>query len=106
VTFISIGVGCGFITGGIWWVAAIDAAPSQPGVAAGFADAAFALSGIVAPSVMGFIVTETGSFSSGFVVMTVLALIGAGSMLLLPKRDTGPVPRPADAPADLATKAR
>ncbi len=48
VTFISIGVGLGFVTGGIWWVAAIDAMPAQPGVAAGFADAAFALSGIVA----------------------------------------------------------
>ncbi|WP_255945857.1 MFS transporter [Streptomyces odontomachi] len=106
VTFISIGVGCGFVTGGIWWVAAIDAAPSQPGVAAGFADAAFALSGIVAPSVMGFIVSVTGSFSSGFVVMTVLALIGAGSMLILPKRAAGQVQQPADTPADLATRAR
>jgi sugar phosphate permease len=34
VTFISIGVGLGFVTGGIWWVAAIDAVPAQPGVAA------------------------------------------------------------------------
>jgi sugar phosphate permease len=92
VTFISVGVGLGFVTGGIWWVAAIDAVPAQPGVAAGFADAAFALSGIVAPSVMGFIVSSTGSFSSGFVVMTVLAVIGAGSMLVLPQRDR----RPAD----------
>ncbi|MET8635589.1 MFS transporter [Streptomyces sp. NPDC004096] len=85
VTFISIGVGLGFVTGGIWWVAAIDAMPAQPGVAAGFADAAFALSGIVAPSVMGFIVSSTGSFSSGFVVMTALAVVGAGSMLVLPR---------------------
>jgi sugar phosphate permease len=86
VTFISIGVGLGFVTGGIWWVAAIDAVPSQPGVAAGFADAVFALSGIVAPSAMGFIVSSSGSYSSGFVVMIVLAVVGAGSMLLLPKR--------------------
>jgi sugar phosphate permease len=100
VTFISIGVGLGFVTGGIWWVAAIDAVPSQPGVAAGFADASFALSGIVAPSVMGFIVSSTGSFSSGFVVMTVLAVIGAGSLLVLPKRDRRHVP-PSDSKADL-----
>ena len=94
VTFISIGVGLGFITGGIWWVAAIDAVPAQPGVAAGFADASFALSGIVAPSVMGFTISSTGSFSSGFVVMTVLAVIGAGSLLVLPRRErrgTAPV---------------
>jgi predicted MFS family arabinose efflux permease len=41
---ISLGVGFGFVTGGIWWVASIDAAPDQPGSAAGFADASFALS--------------------------------------------------------------
>ncbi|HVV09480.1 MFS transporter [Amycolatopsis sp.] len=81
IVFISIGVGCGFVTGGIWWVAAIDAEPSHPGSAAGFADACFALSGVVAPLVMGFIVQSTGTFASGFVVMVVLALIGAGLML-------------------------
>jgi sugar phosphate permease len=81
VVFISIGVGCGFVTGGIWWVAAIDAEPSHPGSAAGFADACFALSGVVAPLVMGFIVQSTGTFASGFVTMVVLALVGAGLML-------------------------
>ncbi len=102
VVFISLGVGLGFITGGIWWVAAIDAVPSQPGVAAGFADAVFALSGIVAPSVMGFIVNSTGSFSSGFIVMSVLAVIGAGALIILPKRDPRPVPaQPANLVADL-----
>ncbi|MFJ8927471.1 MFS transporter [Streptomyces sp. NPDC102364] len=105
VTFISIGVGLGFVTGGIWWVAAIDAAPSQPGVAAGFADAAFALSGIVAPSVMGLIVSVTGSFSSGFVVMTVLAVVGAGAMLVLPKRGPGR-PQPLDIQSDLVREPR
>ncbi|GAA2334609.1 MFS transporter [Streptomyces kunmingensis] len=105
VTFISIGVGLGFVTGGIWWVAAIDAAPSQPGVAAGFADAAFALSGIIAPSTMGYIVSLTGSYSSGFVVMTVLAVIGAGSMLVLPKRGARQRP-PVDTRAGLVTEAR
>lgn len=91
---ISLGVGFGFVTGGIWWVAAIDAAPDQPGSAAGFADAAFASSGIVAPSVMGFIVSSTGSFTSGFVVMAGLAVAGALLMLLVPRE-----PAPAAAHA-------
>ncbi|HWN35682.1 MAG TPA: hypothetical protein VNP03_23225, partial [Pseudonocardia sp.] len=82
---ISLGVGFGFVTGGIWWVASIDAAPDQPGSAAGFADASFALSGIVAPAVMGFIVSGTGTFTSGFVVMSVLAVGGALLMLLVPR---------------------
>lgn len=80
--FISLGVGSGFVTGGIWWVASIDAEPGQPGSAAGFADAAFALAGIVAPAAMGFIVQSTGTFTSGFVLMSVLTAIGALLMLL------------------------
>jgi sugar phosphate permease len=79
---VSCGVGFGFITGGIWWVASIDAAPSQPATAAGFADACFALSGIIAPSVMGYIVQSTGTFNSGLVVMCVLAVAAAVLMLL------------------------
>ncbi|HJP77674.1 MAG TPA: MFS transporter [Pseudonocardiaceae bacterium] len=85
LVFISLGVGFGFITGGIWWVAAIDAEPSQPGSAAGFADASFALSGVVAPLVMGFIVQDTGTFTSGFILMSVLALAGALLMLFCTK---------------------
>lgn len=98
---ISLGVGFGFVTGGIWWVASIDAAPDQPGSAAGFADAAFAASGIVAPSVMGFIVSGTGSFSSGFVVMAALAVAGALLMLLVPREPTGSAAR-TGAPAGRA----
>ncbi|WP_228000078.1 MFS transporter [Nocardia australiensis] len=82
---ISAGVGFGFITGGIWWVASIDAAPTQPGTAAGFADACFALAGIIAPSVMGFIVTRTGTYDGGFIVMAALCLIGSTAMLLFAK---------------------
>ncbi len=78
---ISLGVGFGFVTGGIWWVASIDAAPKQPGTAAGFADACFALSGIIAPSVMGFIVSESGSYTGGFVIMAVLCVIAAAALL-------------------------
>jgi nitrate/nitrite transporter NarK len=81
LTSISLGVGFGFITGGIWWVVSIDAEPSQPASAAGFADAAFALSGIVAPSVMGFIVQGTNTFTSGFVTMAVLAVVAAVLMI-------------------------
>ncbi|MEV5651424.1 MFS transporter [Nocardia sp. NPDC052254] len=79
---ISAGVGFGFVTGGIWWVAAIDAAPAQPGTAAGFADACFALAGIIAPSVMGFIVDRTGTYDGGFIAMAVLCLIGSLALLL------------------------
>lgn len=98
---ISLGVGFGFVTGGIWWVASIDAEPGQPASAAGFADAAFALAGIVAPLVMGFVVASTGTFTSGFVTMSVLAVAGALLMLFATVEraasDEGsPEPVPAD----------
>lgn len=76
--------------GGIWWVASIDAAPSQPGTAAGFADACFALSGIIAPAAMGFIVGSTGTYNGGFIVMTVLCLIGAAAMLFFTEEPQRP----------------
>lgn len=81
ITFISLGIGFGMMTGPLWWVVSIDAAPEQPAAAAGFVDAAFALSGIVAPSVMGFVSQATGSFSSGFVVMIILAILSGAGML-------------------------
>lgn len=99
IACISLGVGFGFLTGGAWWVAAIDAAPDQPGAAAGFVDAAFALAGIIAPSVMGFTVAATGSFSSGLAVMSVLAILGSSSMLLFTKERRGagtPTPETAE----------
>lgn len=103
---ISAGVGFGFITGGIWWVASIDAAPTQPGTAAGFADACFALSGIVAPSVMGFIVSETGTYDGGFIVMSVLCLIGSAAMLFFTKEPERPAAaqlRPEEPEGELTT---
>ena len=92
LVFISLGVGFGFITGGIWWVASIDAEPAQPASAAGFTDASFALSGILAPIIMGLIVSSTGHFTSGFVLMSVLAAAGALLMLFATRE---PAPRPA-----------
>jgi MFS family permease len=86
LTFISLGVGFGFITGGIWWVVAIDCAPNQPATAAGFADACFGLSGIAAPLIMGFIVQGTGTYTSGFVLMSVLAVVGALLLIFVTRK--------------------
>ncbi|MHB1630367.1 MAG: MFS transporter [Bacilli bacterium] len=87
ITFISLGVGFGMITGPLWWVVSIDAAPDQPAAAAGFVDAAFALSGIVAPAIMGFVSQTTGSFGSGFVVMVVLAVLSGVGLLVFTHRN-------------------
>jgi hypothetical protein len=55
---------------------------------------------------MGFIVSSTGNFSSGFVVMTVLAVIGAGSLLLLPKNPPHQETVTLDGKAHLAVEPR
>lgn len=76
LTFISLGVGFGFVTAGFWWVGSIETSPDQPGFAAGLVDASFAASGIVAPIVMGYVVEHTGSFNGGFVTMMIVAAAG------------------------------
>jgi len=81
ITFISLGIGCGFVTAGFWWVASIEISPDQPGFAAGLVDAAFAASGIVAPIVMGYTVEFTGSFDGGFLSMMVIAVAGSLAMV-------------------------
>lgn len=83
IAFISLGVGAGFVTGGFWWVAAIETMPRQPALAAGVVDAAFALSGIIAPIAIGYLVEFTGSFVAGFAVMAAVAVVGALSLMLL-----------------------
>lgn len=87
ITFISLGVGFGMVTGSIWWIVAIDSAPDQPAAASGFLNAAFALAGIIAPTAMGFAIQITGSFSAGFGVMIVLALLSSIGFLFLQKKN-------------------
>jgi MFS family permease len=92
ITFISLGVGFGFVTAGFWWVGSIEACPDQPGFAAGLVDACFGISGIVAPIIMGFIVQETGSFQNGFLVMFAVAVIGAAGLVLFARERAGAHP--------------
>ncbi|MFD0824372.1 MFS transporter [Neobacillus sp. M.A.Huq-85] len=91
ITFISLGVGFGMVTGSIWWIVAIDSAPDQPAAASGFLNAAFALAGIIAPTAMGFAIQITGSFSAGFGVMIVLALLSSIGFLFFTKEKQGSI---------------
>lgn len=80
--FISLGLGFGFVTGGFWWIGCIEASSHRPGFAAGFMDACFAVSGIVAPLAMGEVVQITGSFMGGFFLMFAISIIGALALIL------------------------
>jgi hypothetical protein len=55
---------------------------------------------------MGFIVSETGTYDGGFIVMTVLCLIGAAAMLFFtkePERPANPAVRPGEPEGELTT---
>jgi MFS family permease len=82
ITFISLGVGFGCVTAGFWWVGPIEACHDQPCFPAGFVDACFGISGIVAPIIMGFIWQRTRSFENGSLTMFSVALIGAAGLVL------------------------
>ncbi|UNC16533.1 MFS transporter (plasmid) [Acidiphilium multivorum] len=87
LVFISLGVGFGFVTAGFWWVGAIEAAPDQPGFAAGIVDACFGISGIVAPIIMGTIVQHTHSFQNGFLVMVFAGILGALGLIFFTREN-------------------
>lgn len=97
IAFISLGLLFGEFTAGLWWVISIDMFPTRPALAAGIADAAVGLSGLLAPSTMGFISQATGSFTGGFFLMGVLTVIGAGVLLLVrfPEERSVSAPRSA-----------
>jgi MFS-type transporter involved in bile tolerance (Atg22 family) len=51
-------------------------------------DAAFALAGILAPSLTGFISHVTGSFNSAFILMMILTTLSALGIILFQKPGT------------------
>ena len=55
----------------------IDIAKDRAGTALGVMEALFAIAGMVAPIVTGFIITATGHYNAAFVLLSVLALSSA-----------------------------
>lgn len=86
VVLMTFGIFFMYITGAMYWSIIRDNVnASKVGGASGFVHALSNISGIIAPSVTGFIVQFTGSFTSAFLLAGLLAVIGAVCVLLFVK---------------------
>ncbi len=72
--FISLAVGFIMAANGCYFAINITVAHKHAGTALGIMDACFAVSGILAPIVTGWLITLTGHFEAGFLLMSLLAL--------------------------------
>jgi MFS transporter, ACS family, aldohexuronate transporter len=78
--FISLAVGLIMSANTAYFAVVIDVAKERSGSAMGVMDAIFALSGIVAPSITGLVLTITGHYEAAFILM---AILGVSSALLV-----------------------
>ena len=73
----------GVTVSNLWAISQTLAGPVAAGKWSGAQNCLGAVAGIIAPIVSGFIVQQTGNFSFAFLVMAVLALVGAASYVFL-----------------------
>jgi ACS family D-galactonate transporter-like MFS transporter len=76
-------MGLGVTVSNLWAISQTLAGPVAAGKWSGAQNCLGAVAGIIAPIVSGFIVQQTGNFSFAFLVMAVLALVGAASYVFL-----------------------
>lgn len=74
---ISLGVGFGLMPNAAFYAINADLAPDRAGTSQGVMTCAFALSGIIAPALTGWLTTLTGNFSIAIIVMMALTLSSA-----------------------------
>jgi ACS family hexuronate transporter-like MFS transporter len=68
-----------YLTGNTYWAIILDTVePARVGGVGGFVHLVANVAGVVAPSVTGFLVQATGSFTSAFVLTGAMAVLGAG----------------------------
>jgi len=73
----------GVTVSNMWAISQTLAGPRAAGKWAGAQNCLGAVAGIIAPIVSGFIVQLTGNFSLAFLIMAILALVGAASYVFL-----------------------
>jgi ACS family hexuronate transporter-like MFS transporter len=78
VTLMTLGIFFMYITATSYWAIIADSVTSETvGGVTGFVHGLANISGIVAPSLTGFIVQFTGKFTSAFIIAGALAIVGA-----------------------------
>ncbi len=87
LVFISLAVGFSMSANATYYAVNIDVAKQRAGTALGVMDACFAISGFVAPTITGWLITLTGHFTAAFVLLTLLALSSVIVILLFHRPD-------------------
>jgi MFS family permease len=73
----------GVTVSNLWAISQTLAGPTAAGKWSGAQNCLGAIAGIIAPIVSGFVVQQTGNFSLAFLIMVILALVGATSYVFL-----------------------
>jgi MFS transporter, ACS family, D-galactonate transporter len=73
----------GVTVSNLWAISQTLAGPTAAGKWSGAQNCLGAIAGIVAPIVSGLVVQQTGNFSLAFLIMAILALVGAASYVFL-----------------------
>jgi MFS family permease len=73
----------GVTVSNLWAISQTLAGPTAAGKWSGAQNCLGAIAGIIAPIVSGFVVQQTGNFSLAFLIMAMLALVGAASYVFL-----------------------
>ena len=79
VAYMALGV----TVSNLWAISQTLAGPRAAGKWSGAQNCLGAVAGIIAPIVSGLVVQQTGNFSLAFLIMAILALVGAGSYVFL-----------------------
>ena len=79
VAYMALGV----TVSNLWAISQTLAGPTAAGKWSGAQNCLGAIAGIVAPIVSGLVVQQTGNFSLAFLIMAILALVGAASYVFL-----------------------
>jgi ACS family hexuronate transporter-like MFS transporter len=84
---ISFGVGIGMMPNAAFYAINADLARDRVATSLGIMDCAFALAGILAPLITGFLSTLTGNFTAAFSLLIVLSLTSALAIILFQHPD-------------------
>lgn len=87
MVFITLAVGLILSANASYFAVVIDVAKERAGTALGIMDATFAISGIVAPSLTGIVLTITGHYEAGFILLAILGISSSLLVLFFHNRD-------------------
>lgn len=87
LTMISLGIGLGLMPNACFYALNTDLAKDRAGTSLGIMDSFFALAGILAPAITGFISEKTGSFSAAFGLLIFFSLASVVGIIIFQRPD-------------------